>query len=69
MASPNLIRWGGFAALLAGVFFIVEAAAGPFITDFHWAFHALDSPAHALLTVGLVGLLSLGGIGKNTLGC
>ena len=56
MASPNLIRWAGFAALLAGAFFIVEAAAGPFIEDFHWAFHALDSPAHALLVVGLVGL-------------
>jgi hypothetical protein len=56
MASPNLIRWAGFAALLAGAFFIVEAAAGPFIEDFHWAFHALDSPAHALLAVGLVGL-------------
>jgi hypothetical protein len=58
MASPNLIRWGGLAALLAGAFFIVEAAAGPFINikEFHWAFHALDSPAHALLAVGLVGL-------------
>jgi hypothetical protein len=56
MASPNLIRWAGFAALLAGAFFIVEAAAGPFIEDFHWAFHALDSPAHVLLAVGLVGL-------------
>ena len=58
MTSPNLFRWGGLAALLAGAFFIVEAAAGPFINieDFHWAFHALDSPAHALLAVGLVGL-------------
>jgi hypothetical protein len=56
MASANLIRWGGLAALLAGAFFIVEAAAGPFIEDFHWAFHALDSPAHAFLAVGLVGL-------------
>jgi hypothetical protein len=58
MASPNLIRWGGLAVLLAGAFFIVEAAAGPFINikDFHWAFHALDSPAHAFLAVGLVGL-------------
>ena len=57
MVSPNLIRWGGLAALLAGAFFIVEAAAGPFINikEFHWAFHALDSPAHALLAVGLVG--------------
>ena len=56
MASPNLIRWGGLAALLAGVFFIVEAAAGPFIGDFHWAFHTIDAPAHALLAVGVVGL-------------
>ena len=56
MASPNLFRWGGLAALLAGAFFIVEAAAAPFLENFHWAFHALDSPAHALLAVGLVGL-------------
>ena len=56
MASPNLIRWGGLAALLAGVFFIVEAAAIPFVEDLHWAFHTLDSPAHAFLAVGLVGL-------------
>ena len=56
MASPNLIRWGGLAALLAGVFFIVEAAAIPFVGDLHWAFHTLDSPAHAFLAVGLVGL-------------
>ena len=56
MTSPNLIRWGGLAALLAGAFFIVEAAAAPFIEDFHWAFHALDAPAHALLAVGVVGL-------------
>ena len=56
MASPNLIRWGGLAALLAGAFFIVEAAAIPFVGDLHWAFHTIDSPAHALLAVGLVGL-------------
>jgi len=56
MASANLIRWGGLAALLAGAFFIVEAAAGPFIGDFHWAFHTLDAPAHVFLAVGLVGL-------------
>jgi hypothetical protein len=56
MASPNFIRWGGFAALLAGAFYIVEAAAAPFLEDYHWAFHALDAPAHALLAVGLVGL-------------
>jgi hypothetical protein len=56
MVSPNLIRWGGLAALLAGAFFIVEAAAGPFIGDFHWAFHALDAPAHVFLAAGLVGL-------------
>src|SRR5215210_6336625 len=55
MASPNLFRWGGLAALLAGALFIVEAAAAPFIGDYHWAFHALDAPAHALLAVGLVG--------------
>ena len=56
MASPNLIRWGGLAALLAGVFFIVEAAVAPFLADFHWAFHTIDAPAHALLAVGVVGL-------------
>ena len=56
MASPNLIRWGGLAALLAGAFFIVEAAAIPFVGDLHWAFHTIDSPAHAFLAVGLVGL-------------
>ena len=56
MASPNLIRWGGLAALLAGAFYIVEAVAAPFITDYHWAFHSLDAPAHALLAVGVVGL-------------
>jgi hypothetical protein len=56
MASPNLIRWGGLAALLAGAFYIVEAAAAPFLEDYHWAFHALDAPAHALLAVGLIGL-------------
>jgi hypothetical protein len=56
MASSNLIRWGGPAALLAGAFFIVEALAVPFIGDIHWAFHILDSPAHAFLAVGLVGL-------------
>ena len=56
MASPNLIRWGGLATLCAGAFFIVEAAVAPFIADFHWAFHTLDAPAHALLAVGVVGL-------------
>ena len=56
MASSNLIRWGGLAALLAGALFIVEALAVPFIGDSHWAFHALDFPAHAFLAVGLVGL-------------
>jgi hypothetical protein len=56
MASSNLIRWGGPAALLAGAFFIVEALAVPFIGDIHWAFHILDFPAHAFLAVGLVGL-------------
>ena len=56
MASPNLIRWGGLAALLAGAFFIVEAAAIPFVGDLHWAFHTIDSPAHAFLAVGLIGL-------------
>ena len=56
MASPNLIRWGGLAALFAGVFFIVEAAVAPFLADFHWAFHTIDAPAHALLAVGVVGL-------------
>ena len=56
MASPNLIRWGGLATLLAGAFFIVEAAAIPFVGDLHWAFHTIDSPAHAFLAVGLVGL-------------
>jgi hypothetical protein len=56
MASPNLIRGGGLAALLAGAFFIVEAAAIPFVGDLHWAFHTIDSPAHAFLAVGLVGL-------------
>ena len=55
MTSPKLFRWGGLAALLAGAFFIVEAAAAPFIEDFHWAFHTLDAPAHALLAVGVVG--------------
>jgi hypothetical protein len=55
MASSNLIRWGGLAVMLAGAFFIVEAVAVPFIGDVHWAFHALDVPAHAFLAVGLVG--------------
>jgi hypothetical protein len=55
MASSNLIRWGGLAVMLAGAFFIVEAVAVPFIGDVHWAFHALDAPAHAFLAVGLVG--------------
>jgi hypothetical protein len=55
MASSNLIRWGGLAALLAGAFFIVEALAVPFIGDVHWAFHMLDFPAHAFLAVGLLG--------------
>src|SRR5215216_7295506 len=56
MASPNLIRWGGLAALLAGAFYIVEAAAAPFLENYHWAFHTIDAPAHALLAVGVVGL-------------
>jgi hypothetical protein len=56
MASSNLIRWGGLAALVAGAFFIVEAVAVPFIGDVHWAFHVIDVPAHAFLAVGLVGL-------------
>src|SRR5215217_4845314 len=56
MASPNLIRWGGLATLCAGAFYIVEAAVAPFIADYHWSFHALDAPAHALLAVGVVGL-------------
>ncbi len=56
MASSNIIRWGGLAAVLAGALFIVEALAVPFIGDSHWGFHALDSPPHALLAVGLVGL-------------
>jgi hypothetical protein len=56
MASSKLIQWGGLATLLAGALFIVEAVAVPFIGDIHWAFHILDSPAHAFLAVGLVGL-------------
>ncbi len=56
MASSNLIRWGGLAAVLAGALFIVEAVAVPFIGDSHWGFHALDAPPHALLAVGLAGL-------------
>ncbi|CAN5802985.1 MAG: hypothetical protein ACR2FR_08900 [Rubrobacter sp.] len=56
MASSNLIRWGGRAAVLAGALFIVEAVVVPFIGDSHWGFHALDAPPHALLAVGLVGL-------------
>ena len=56
MASSNLIRWGGLAAMLAGALFIVEAVAVPFIGDVHWAFHMLDFPAHAFLAVGLVGI-------------
>ena len=56
MPTSNLIRWGGLAAVLAGVLFIVEAVAVPFIGDSHWGFHALDFPAHAFLAVGLVGL-------------
>jgi hypothetical protein len=56
MASSNLIRWGGLAAVLAGALFIVEAVVVPFIGDSHWGFHALDAPPHALLAVGLVGL-------------
>lgn len=55
MASSNLIRWGGLAAVLAGALFIVEAVVVPFIGDSHWGFHALDAPPHALLAVGLVG--------------
>lgn len=56
MASSNLIRWGGLAAVLAGVLFFVEAVVVPFIGDSHWGFHALDAPPHALLAAGLVGL-------------
>ena len=56
MRPSNLIQWGGLAAVLAGMFFIVEAVAVPFIGDSHWGFHALDFPAHAFLAVGLVGL-------------
>jgi hypothetical protein len=56
MASSNLIRWGGLAAVLAGALFIVEAVVVPFIGDSHWGLHALDAPPHALLAVGLVGL-------------
>jgi hypothetical protein len=56
MASSNIIRWGGLAAMLAGALFIVEAVAVPFIGDVHWAFHMLDFPAHAFLAVGLVGI-------------
>ena len=56
MASSNLIRWGGLAAVLAGALFIVEALVVPFIGDSHWGFHALDAPPHAFLAVGLTGL-------------
>ena len=56
MASSNLIRWGGLAAVLAGALFIVEAVVVPFIGDSHWGFHTLDAPPHTLLAVGLVGL-------------
>lgn len=56
MASSNLMRWGGPAAVLAGALFIVEAVTVPFIGDSHWGFHALDFPPHAFLAVGLVGL-------------
>jgi hypothetical protein len=56
MASSNLIRWGGPAAVLAGALFIVEAVVVPFIGDSHWGFHALDAPPHALLAVGVAGL-------------
>jgi hypothetical protein len=70
MASSNLIRWGGLAAMLAGALFFVEAVVVPFIGDSHWGFHALDAPPHALLGAGVVGLYlwqkrqgSFGGLG------
>ena len=56
MASSNLARWGGLAAVLAGVLLIVEAVAVSFIGDSYWGFHGLDAPHHALLAVGLAGL-------------
>ncbi len=52
MSASNLIRWGGPAALLGGVFSILFA----FVGEDSWAHVPLDAARYAFLVVGIVGL-------------
>jgi hypothetical protein len=70
MTSSNIIRWGGIAAMLGGVFWVVwsllgrvsfEAAASPFA-------HGLLLLAALLTLVGLVGLHALQGANYGRIG-
>jgi hypothetical protein len=70
MTSSNLIRWGGIAAMLGGVFWVVWSLLG------RVSFEAAGSPlAHGLLLlaalltlVGLVGLHALQGADYGRIG-
>jgi hypothetical protein len=52
MSSSGLIRWGGPAAVLGGVFSILFA----FVGEDNWAHVPLDAASHAFLVVGIVGI-------------
>ena len=56
MTSSNLIRWGGPAAMLGGLLFIVYAVGTNFIGESHALYHVLNAPPNAFLAVGIVGL-------------
>lgn len=56
MTSTDMIRWGGPAAMLGGLLFVVYAVGTNFIGESHALYHTLNAPPNALLAVGIVGL-------------
>jgi hypothetical protein len=52
MAAPNVIRWGGPAAVLGGVLVMI----GSFFSDYHWMHPPLYAAGFALLVVGITGI-------------
>src|SRR5215203_4704136 len=65
MSSLGLIRWGGLAAMLDGILWVVNDLGGRLSPDpddwncnssYDYLTNAIDSAAYLLLLVGLVGL-------------
>ncbi len=62
MTSSDLIRWGGPAAMMGGLLFIVYAVGTSLIPEDisestgHALYHVLNAPPNAFLAVGIVGL-------------